>query len=196
MAPSCIRSMRLAVRWVFSRLSTTARSQTSASRAVCRRRPASTASPRTELLMGSNRKLLERWAPIPLRLIVGYGFLTHGLLKLGRGIDVFAAALGGLGVPAPYEMAWITVVVELVGGVSVLIGAYLKWVSIPMVIVLLVALFTVHLPFGFSSIKFLAVTADGPQFGKPGIECDLLYLACIASLLAAGPGPFTVDGWR
>ena len=65
-----------------------------------------------------------------------------------------------------------------------------------MIIVLLVALFTVHLPCYFSSIKFLAVTAQGPQFGKPAIECDLLYLACIATLLAAGPGPLAIDGWR
>jgi len=143
-----------------------------------------------------SRGLLERWAPIPLRLIVGYGFLTHGLLKLGRGVEVFAAALGGLGVPAPHLMAWIAVLVELVGGAAVLTGAYMNWVSVPMVVVLLVALFMVHLPFGFSSIKFLAVTAEGPQFGKPGIECDLLYLACLATLFAVGPGPFALDGWR
>jgi putative oxidoreductase len=143
-----------------------------------------------------NSSFLSRWAPLPLRLIVGYGFMEHGLLKLGRGVEVFAAALTGLGVPAPHLMAWVTVIVELTGGAAVLVGAYLEWVSVPMVIVLLVALFMVHLPFGFSSIKFLAVTAAGPQFGKPGIECDLLYLACIATLLAAGPGPFAVDTWR
>ncbi len=56
----------------------------------------------------AKQAFLQRWAPIPLRLIVGYGFLVHGLLKLGRGADVFAAALGGLGVPAPHLMAWIT----------------------------------------------------------------------------------------
>jgi putative oxidoreductase len=61
---------------------------------------------------------------------------------------------------------------------------------------MLVAPFTVHLPFEFSSIKFLAVTAEGPQFGKPGIECDLLYLACLATLVAGGSGPFSIDRWR
>jgi putative oxidoreductase len=146
--------------------------------------------------MSLNHAGLTRWAPIPLRLIVGYGFLVHGLLKLGRGVGVFAAALEGLGLPAPELLAWITVIVEVVGGLAVLAGAYMKWVSIPLVIVLLVALFTVHLQFGFSSIKFLAVTAAGPQFGKPGIECDLLYLACLATLLAGGPGPFAIDRWR
>jgi len=146
--------------------------------------------------MALNRELLARWAPIPLRLIVGYGFVVHGYLKLERGVEVFAAALGGLGLPAPHLLAWVTVIVELVGGLAVLAGAYVTWMSIPMVGILLVAVVTVHLQFGFSSIKFLAVTADGPQFGKPGIECDLLYLACIAALLAAGVGPFAFDNWR
>jgi putative oxidoreductase len=146
--------------------------------------------------MRSSHIQLQRWAPIPLRLIVGYGFTVHGILKLGRGVDVFAAALHGLGIPAPELMAWATVVVELLGGVAILSGAFVRLMSIPMIVVLLVALFEVHLPFGFSSIKFLAVTADGPQFGKPGIECDLLYLACISTLLALGPGPIAVDDWR
>jgi putative oxidoreductase len=51
----------------------------------------------------------------------------------------------------------------------------------------------VHWQFGFSSIQFLAVTADGLQFGKPGVECDLLYMAAIAALYAAGPDPWSVD---
>ena len=63
----------------------------------------------------------------------------------------------------------------------------------PMAAVLLVAMFTVHLPYGFSSIKLIAVTDAGPQFGPPGYECNLLYLACLAALLLAGPGPFAID---
>ena len=143
-----------------------------------------------------NRSLLSRWAPIPVRLIVGYGFMVHGYLKLERGVDVFAAALGGLGLPAPGFLAWLTAIVELACGLAVLLGAYVTWVSVPMVVVLLVAIVTVHWQFGFSSIKFLAVTAAGPQFGKPGIETDLLYLACIATLLIAGVGPLAIDNWR
>jgi len=143
-----------------------------------------------------NRSLLSRWAPIPVRLIVGYGFMVHGYLKLERGVEVFAAALGGLGLPAPGFLAWLTAIVELACGLAVLLGAYVTWVSVPMVVVLLVAIVTVHWQFGFSSIKFLAVTAAGPQFGKPGIETDLLYLACIATLLIAGVGPLAIDNWR
>ena len=145
--------------------------------------------------MNSDSTLL-RWAPLPLRLIVGYGFMMHGYLKLERGMEAFAAALQGLGVPAPDLMAWTATAIELLGGAAVLLGAHVAFAAVPMTIVLLVALFTVHLPFGFSSIKFLAVTAEGPQFGKPGIECDLLYLACLATLVAGGSGPLSIDGWR
>jgi putative oxidoreductase len=59
--------------------------------------------------------------------------------------------------------------------------------------VLLVATFTVHLPFGFTSIKLLAITSSGPQFGPPGYETDLLYLACLAALVMGGSGPWAAD---
>jgi len=114
---------------------------------------------------------------LPLRLIVGGGLVVHGWLKLSRGVEVFAAALAGLDIPAPHFMAWVTVVIELAAGAAIFLGAYVALMSLPVTIVLLVAMFKVHWQFGFSSIKFLAVTAAGPQFGKPGVECDLLYLA-------------------
>ena len=55
---------------------------------------------------------------------------------------------------------------------------------------------TVHLPYGFSSIKLQAVTAAGAQFGPPGFETDLLYLACLAALVLGGSGPLAIDGLR
>ena len=62
-----------------------------------------------------------------------------------------------------------------------------------MAAVLLVAMFSVHLPYGFSSIKLMAVTPAGPRFGPPGYETNLLYLACLASLVLGGSGPLAVD---
>ena len=118
----------------------------------------------------STRAALARWAALPLRLIVGGGFMVHGFLKLGRGVEVFAAALAGLDIPAPDFMAWCTVVIEIVAGAAVFFGAFVSLMSLPMIAVLLVALVKVHWQFGFSSIKFIAVTADGLQFGKPGVE--------------------------
>jgi putative oxidoreductase len=144
-----------------------------------------------DLISGSP---LARWAPIPLRLIVGYGFMEHGFNKLARGLDSFPAILHALGVPAPHLMAWLTILVEIFGGLAVLLGALVTLACIPMAVVLLTTIFTVHLPFGFTSIKLQAVTASGPQFGPPGFETDLLYLACLAVLVLGGSGPFAIDG--
>jgi len=63
-----------------------------------------------------------------------------------------------------------------------------------MVIVLLVAIFTVHLPNGFSSIKLESITANGAHFGQPGYETDLLYIAGLMALLLGGAGPLAIDG--
>src|ERR1700751_3414041 len=99
------------------------------------------------------RPSIAVWAPIPLRLIVGYGFMEHGFAKLSRGPDAFAAILHTIGVPAPHLMAWLTILTELLGGLAVLLGAFVPLVSLPMAAGLFVAMLTVHLPYGFSSIK-------------------------------------------
>jgi putative oxidoreductase len=99
-----------------------------------------------------------------------------------------------MGVPGPHFMAWSTVLVEILGGLAVILGAFVALASLPMAAVLLVAMFTVHLPYGFSAIKLKAVTVAGAQFGAPGYEVDLLYLACLAALVLGGPGPLTIDG--
>jgi putative oxidoreductase len=137
---------------------------------------------------------LARWSPIPLRLIVGYGFMQHGFAKLSRGPGEFVTILQAMGVPAPHFMAWLTILTELLGGLAVLLGAFVTIVSVPMMAVLLVAAFEVLLPYGFSSIKLIAVTATGAKFGPPGYEVNLLYIACLASLIVGGSGPFAVDG--
>lgn len=133
------------------------------------------------------------WWAVPLRLIVGYGFIAHGLAKLSRGPSGFSNTLHALGVPAPDAMAWATILVELIGGFAVLIGAFVWVVSIPLAVVLLVATFSVHLPYGFSSIKLVAVTPAGAQFGPPGYEVALLYLASLAALVVGGSGPLSID---
>jgi putative oxidoreductase len=135
-----------------------------------------------------------RWFVLPLRLVVGYGFLEHGYAKLLRGPGDFIGILASLGVPEPTLMGWLTIVVELLGGLAILAGAFVAFAAVPMAAVLLVAIFTVHLQYGFSSIKLLSVTAAGAHFGQPGYETDLLYLAALAALVLGGPGPWSVDG--
>jgi putative oxidoreductase len=120
--------------------------------------------------------------------------MQHGFAKLARGPGTFVTILQAIGVPAPHFTAWLTILTELLGGLAVLLGAFVTIVSVPMVAVLLVAMLTVHLPYGFSSIKLLAVTATGPTFGPVGYEVILLYLACLAVLVIGGSGPFAIDG--
>jgi len=64
-----------------------------------------------------------------------------------------------------------------------------------MIVVLLVAIFTVHLPNGFSSIKLLSYDSAGAHFGQPGYETDLLYMAALLALSFGGAGPLSIDGW-
>lgn len=137
--------------------------------------------------------LRRDWWALPLRLIVGYGFMEHGIAKLARGPESFAVILNALHLPTAALLAWATIFIELIGGLAVLVGAFVPLVSVPMVIVLLVAIITVHLPNGFSSIKLEAVTRTGAHFGQPGYETDLLYLACLVALVLGGNGPFALD---
>ena len=141
------------------------------------------------------RASVARWAPIPVRLIVGYGFMQHGFAKFSKGPEAFAAILHAIGVPAPHLMAWLTILIEFFGGLAVLLGALVPLASLPMAAILLVAMFTVHLPFGFSSIKIMSVAAGRAQFGPPGYEVDLLYIACLATLVFGGSGPMAIDGY-
>ena len=142
----------------------------------------------------SDQYPVARWTPVILRLIVGYGFMQHGVAKLLKGPDAFAGILQALSVPAPHLSAWLTIVTELLGGLAIFLGAFVTLVSLPMAIVLVVAIFTVHLPFGFSSIKLVAVTPAGPRFGPVGYETNLLYLAALLCLMLGGPGPLAIDG--
>src|SRR2546427_13284134 len=90
----------------------------------------------------SSRFPIARWAPIPLRLIVGYGFLQHGIAKLSRGPDAFVTILHALGVPAPHLMDWLTLLVELLRGLAVLLGALVPLASLPTAGLLLASFFT------------------------------------------------------
>lgn len=137
----------------------------------------------------------KNWAPIPLRLIVGYGFVMHGVAKLAKGPEALTTILHAIGTPTPHLLAWVTILAELLGGLAVLIGAFLPLISLPLAFLLIVAIVTVHLPYGFSSIKLMSFTGGRAQFGPPGYECDLLYLACLATLALGGAGPLSVDNY-
>jgi len=105
----------------------------------------------------------------------------------------FIAILHAIGMPFAELLGWATIMVEIVGGLLILFGALVPVAALPMIIVLLVAIITVHLPNGFSSIKLLFYDAAGAHFGQPGYETDLLHLAGLIALCIGGAGPFSLD---
>jgi putative oxidoreductase len=142
------------------------------------------------------RTRLCRSSMLPLRLIVGYGFMAHGFAKLSRGPETFAVVLHTLGIPHPSLFAWLTTLTELIGGFCILVGAFVPLASLPMVIVLLTALFTIHVPYGFFSVKLVQVSESGTKFGPVGYEIILLYLAGLITLVLGGAGSPSIDEWR
>src|SRR5215469_5304790 len=143
-----------------------------------------------------DESLWRQWAPLPLRLVIGYGFLAHGWAKLSRGPAGFARLLEQIGAPLPEVTAWVSTFIEILGGLAILAGAFVTVVSIPLIVMMLVAMFTVHLRYGFSAINTIGLTAEGPQFGPPGYEVNLLYIAGLLALILGGAGPLSIDRLR
>lgn len=137
---------------------------------------------RIPALIGMIKDDWRHWTLLPLRLVIGFGFAAHGWAKLSRGPEQFAVILTALHVPLPLVMAWTTSLVELLGGLAVMAGYCVLPLSVPLAAVMLTALFTVHLPYGFSSVRLKAVTAAGAEFGPVGYEMNLLYLAGLFAL--------------
>jgi len=139
----------------------------------------------TDGWLASARKQITSsdWVIVPLRVVIGFGFAAHGFAKLSRGPETFAPIVAALGMPAPLAVAWITSLLELAGGVLLMLGAFVVPLSLPLGAILLVALFGVHLRYGFSSVRLKALTGAGAEFGPVGYELDLLYLAGLATLV-------------
>ena len=135
------------------------------------------------------------WALLPLRVVVGSGFMVHGLAKWNRGPANFGKLLHVLGVPAPVPTAWLVTLLEIFGGAAILAGVLIALVSIPLIVSMLVAMFTVHWQYGFSAINTIGLTETGPKFGPPGYEVDLLYTGALIVLALLGPGPLSLHAW-
>jgi putative oxidoreductase len=140
--------------------------------------------------------LWRQWAPLPLRLAIGYGFIAHGWAKLSRRPAEFAKLLDQIGTPLPELTAWVSTLIEILGGLAILAGAFVAVVSAPLIVMMIVAMFTVHLRYGFSAINTIGLTADGPQFGPPGYEVNLLYIAGLLALILGGADAWSIDGLR
>ena len=145
----------------------------------------------------ANREKLKEWSPVILRLIIGIGFMAHGWAKFERGPDKFAALLSWMHVPFPHLMAWVVTLLELLGGFAMFVGAFVMLISIPLIAIHIVAIIGIHWKFGFSSVHTIGLTQSGPQFGPPGFEINLLYIAGIVAILLSGEsGAWSIDRLR
>ncbi len=135
------------------------------------------------------------WAILPLRLVVGFGFVAHGYAKLSRGPENFGVILASLGVPQPHIVAWVTALIEFLGGGCLMIGLFVFPLSIPLILIMYTAIISVHAPLGFSSVRLKAVTTAGPEFGPVGYEINLLYIAALLALGLGSAGKLSVDNF-
>jgi putative oxidoreductase len=90
-------------------------------------------------------------------------------------------------------MSWVVGAIEFFGGLALIVGAFVGIVAVLQIGVMLVALLTVHLPQGFNFMNITGMTDAGPQFGMPGFEVNLIYIAGLSGLVLAGAGALSVD---
>jgi uncharacterized membrane protein YphA (DoxX/SURF4 family) len=98
---------------------------------------------------------LDFLAPLLLRLYLVPVFWMAGTHKLA-GMDSTIAWFGnpdwGLGLPFPAVLAWLAALTEVGGALLLLCGLAVRWISVPLMVTMLVAIFTVHWEFGWQAI--------------------------------------------
>lgn len=119
---------------------------------------------------------VQGWGLAILRVVVGAVFFVHGFQKLFlMGFGGVADMMEGIGVPTPGLFAVVVTLVELLGGLALILGLFTRLAAVSLAVDMLVATLTVHMPNGFSV-----------QNG--GYEFTLVLLAASVALAVAGPG--------
>lgn len=115
-------------------------------------------------------------APLVLRIAAGVIFTLHGWMKFG-GIDGVTGMLTGMGVPGAMTFAWVITILELVGGLALILGVVTHWVSKLLMIEMLVAVLLMYFNKGvFDQMAFLLFTVT-------------------FSLMVTGAGKWSLDEW-
>ena len=147
-------------------------------------------------LFSASNKNYCNWSPLFLRLAVGTGFIVHGWAKISRGPAGFEKLLNTIHVPFAHITSYILPGIELLGGLAIFSGIYVSMVALPLIATMLVAMFTIQIRFGYSSVKTIGLTPNGPVFGPPGYEINLLYIAALIALMIQGAGILSIDAFR
>ncbi|MCF8303710.1 MAG: DoxX family protein [Bacteroidales bacterium] len=119
---------------------------------------------------------------IPLllfRLILAFGFYGPAMKKVNN-IDNIIQWFGSMNYPVPELSAYLAAITESLGVILLALGLGTRFISIPLIIVMLVAIFTVHAGNGFAA-------------GNNGFEIPLYYLLMLFSLLVYGSGKISID---
>lgn len=124
-------------------------------------------------------KKLSDFPLLAMRIILAYGFWGTGMMKM-KNISNVAEWFDGLGIPFPTLNAYLAGLSEVGGSVLLLLGLGTRLISIPLMVVMLVAIFTVHLSNGFEA-------------SENGFEIPLYYLTILFTLFTFGAGKFSID---
>lgn len=113
------------------------------------------------------------------RLILAYGFYTPAMMKWGN-INGIAEWFGSMGIPLPTLNAYLAASTEMAAVILLPLGLATRFISIPLMVTMLVAIVTVHLGNGFEA-------------GNNGFEIPFYYLLMLFALLVNGGGKISLD---
>lgn len=122
---------------------------------------------------------------VPLTLMRAYLFYVLWFAGVGKidTFDKFSGYLGTLGVPFPEIFTWLVVVTEAGGACLLLIGLFVRWTSVPLLIVMFFAGYLVHYQ-------------NGWPHEANGIEFAAIYSLMLITLLCLGGGKYlSLDYW-
>ena len=130
-------------------------------------------------------KNFEALSFVPLTLIRVYLFFVFWYAGTGKidNFDKFSGYLGTLGVPIPDILSWMIILIEAGGAALLLVGLFVRWMSLPLLIVMFFAGYLVHYQNGWAH-------------EANGIEFAATYSLMILTLLCFGGGKFlSLDYW-
>jgi putative oxidoreductase len=100
-------------------------------------------------------RIIDFLGPLALRLYLAPIFWMADTGKLAD-IESTAAWFGnpdwGLGLPFPTAMAWLAASTETIGAVLLVIGLAVRWISVPLMFTMVVAIVSVHGQHGWQAI--------------------------------------------